>query len=245
MFNNYQFRCSAIGNIVTDSGKLTVGAKTYLKEAFIGEIHGVKKEAYGKALDKGVACEEDGFKMLNDVIYPGRFVAKEKEPRSNEWIKGTADCILDGCVTDIKNAWDRFTFGKAELSHIYESQLRGYMFLYGVDKARLFYCLSNLPEHMILDEERKLFYTQKKWLTMEDPDFEVACKELREAHNYDAMQIWERFKTWDLYRDIKWEEKMKDCISQARAYMEGLLKDHNEMIDFNKSLTTKAIIDHA
>ena len=80
-FDNWLCRCSALGNVVTASGKLTDGAKTFLLDTFIGEVQGVRKEAYGKALDKGIACEDDGLKMVNDIFYHDRFVAKIKEPK--------------------------------------------------------------------------------------------------------------------------------------------------------------------
>ena len=71
-FDNYKFRASALGKIVSKSGNFTEGNKTYIEEVFIGEMYGVKKEAYGRALDKGVLCEEDGITMLNNTIYKGQ-----------------------------------------------------------------------------------------------------------------------------------------------------------------------------
>ena len=175
-FNNWKCRCSALGNVVTASGNLTDSAKTYLLETFIGETENVTKDIYGKALEKGIACEEDGFKMLNKALYPGKFLRSvkmeieqgtRKEP-SNKFIKGTADTIQRGIIYDIKNAFDRFTFGKAKMTHLYEWQLRGYMMLYKKKQSRLFYCLNNMPEYMIAEEQKKMFYIKRKWVSMED-----------------------------------------------------------------------------
>lgn len=235
-FDNWLCRCSAVGNIVTKSGKLTQGAMTYLDEVFIEAVDGVRKEAYGKALDKGIACEEDGFKVLNDVFYRGRFVAKVKEPKENEYVKGTPDTIMDGCVTDIKNALDLFTFGKAELSHIYEWQVKAYMFLYDLQRGRLFYCLNNMPEYMVLEEQRKMFYTQKKWATFEAPEYLDACDELAQAHNYDHKPIYERFKFWELERSTEDDNAIITAVTSARTYLNDKYEQHLEMIEKNKKL---------
>ncbi len=238
-FDNYQFRCSALGNVVTASGKLTDGAKTYLGEVFIGEVYGVRREAYGKALEKGIACEEDGFALMNAAIYPGRFVAKIKEPKTNALIKGTPDTIMDGIVYDIKNAYDLFSFGKANLSHLYEWQIRGYMQLFDLQLGRLFYCINNMPEHILLDEERKMFYFQRRWVSMEDPTYLEACDALRSAHNYDNMPMWERFKVWDIERTHEDAIRIAVCVTQARQYLNQLLKEHQERIEYNKSLLSE------
>lgn len=235
-FDNWLCRCSALGKVVSKSGKLTQTTMTFLDEVFISEIYGTKKEAYGKALDKGIACEEDGFKMLNDVFYRGRFVAKVKEPKENEFIKGTPDTIIDGCVTDIKNALDLFTFGKAEMSWDYEWQVKGYMFLYNLQKGRLFYCLNNMPEHMVLEEQRKMFYTQKKWATFEAPEYLNACDELASAHNYDNMPLEHKFKFWDLERSVNDDNSIIASVINARHYLNEKHQQHEQMIINNFNL---------
>jgi len=74
---------------------------------------------------------------------------------------------------------------------------------------------------------------------MEGEEFQQACIELEAAHNYDALQIWERFKYWDLERKKEDDQKIMDCVSQARNYMNKLLKEHKEMIERNKLLATQ------
>lgn len=232
-FDNFLFRCSALGNVVTASGKLTDGAKTYLKECFIGKIYGVRKEAYGKALEKGVACEQDGLGLLNKTLYKGRFVAKVDETKENEYIMGTPDTIMDDIIYDIKNAWDLFSFGKAELTHLHEWQIKGYCYLYGKEKGRIFYCLNNMPDYMISEEERKMFYTLRKWTTMDDPDFTTACDELRKGFVYDQMPDHHRFKIFDVEFTKEDEEKIIACVNQGRKYLNELLKAHEERISSN------------
>ena len=238
-FDNYLFRCSALGNIVTKSGKLTDGAKTYLLECFIGEIYGVKKEAYGKALEKGVACEQDGFKMLNDALYPERFIAKIDAPISNEYIKGTPDCVPDK-VWDIKNAFDRFSFGKAELTHNYEWQLKGYCMLLGKSEGAVFYCLNNMPEHMLQDAERIMFYQRREWATMDAPEYMEACDELRAIHTYDNIPVFERFKIFPVEFTDEDSQRIIAAVEMGRKHMNELLDQHYAWAASNMALIEKA-----
>lgn len=242
-FDNYLYRCSALGNIVTKSGKLTDGAKTYLQECFIGEVYGVRREAYGKALEKGVACEVDGLRMLNQALFPDRYVKnyKDTEGVSNDWIRGTCDTIVDDTVYDIKNALDLFTFGKAELTHIYKWQLLGYGMLYGKPFGKLFYCINDMPDYMVVEEERKLFYTQRKWVTMEDPEYLKACEDLRAAHKYGHMPVSHRFKLFDVSRTEETDAQIIESVKAARQYMQELWKEHTSRIEYNESLMSEKV----
>ena len=240
-FDNWLCRCSALGKIITPSGKLTDGVKTHLEEVFISVKDGVQKEAYGKALEKGIACEDDGFKMLNEIFYPRQFVSKVKEPMENAFIKGTPDCIVPEAagkrVTDIKNAYTRFAFGKMrKLPMDYYWQVKGYMLLHNLPLGRLFYCLNNMPDYMIADEERKLFYTARKWISMDDPDYLKACEELRAAHTYDNLPLEERFRFWDLERNAEDDERIIDAVKKARVYLNELAEEHRENVNKNRKI---------
>jgi hypothetical protein len=77
---------------------------------------------------------------------------------ANDLITGECDIEDSNEIVDVKCSWDRFTFldsfsggGKN-----YEWQLRGYMQLYEKPKASVIYCLTDKPDHMMLQElERK------------------------------------------------------------------------------------------
>lgn len=244
-FDNYKFRCSALGKIVSKSGSFTEGNKTYIEEVFIGEIYNRKKEAYGRALDKGVLCEEDGITMLNNTIYKGQLLIKNKERKSNDFIHGEADVFKNGIVHDVKNAFDLFTFGKANLSHDYYWQLVGYAWLWETDKAMLYYCLNNMPEQMLLEEERMLFYKNKwQFVSMEDENYLKACDELRAAHTYDNMPIYERFKSWEFIVLPEQIEQLKKAVTRARAYMNELYANHEKMIKNNMKLSGVMIAEY-
>ncbi|GAA4328298.1 hypothetical protein [Flaviaesturariibacter amylovorans] len=225
-FSNYEFRCSALGKIMSPSGKWTQSNETYLHELFIGEINGIRKEINSKYFEKGKYMEEDGITLLNASLYAGRLLVKNKERKHNGWIHGEADCIApDGIVYDIKNAWDRFTFGKASLTWEYEWQLRGYMWLWAKEKASLFYCLNNMPEHLLVAEEKKLFYAGN-YLSIEDPDYLEACDELRYRNNYDGMPLFARFRVWDVAHCEEKIAQLQERITKCRQLLAEMWGDY-------------------
>lgn len=234
-FLKYEFRCSALGKIISKSGKLTDANKTYLQEVFIGILYGIQKEFTTKYFEKGKYCEEDGITMLNDALYKGTIVIKNKERKHNGYIHGEKDTRVRDKVWDIKNAYDRFTFGKASLTWDYEWQLRGYAWLDDVTESGLFYCLNNMPEHLIVQEERMLFY-RGGYATYDNPQYLKACTELREFHNYDNMPLWDRFKTWDVECTKEHIDTIKECVVQGRQYLKDLYITYVESVNKNKSL---------
>lgn len=220
-FDNYKFRCSALGKIMSKSGKLTDNNITYLTEMFIGEMEGIRKEITSKYFEKGNYMEEDGITLLQDTLHRGKLILKNKERKENDFIHGEADCIVGDIIYDIKNAWDRFTFGKASLTFEYEWQLRGYMWLWDKPNSRLFYCLNNMPEHLLCDMERQLFY-KHYFATMEDEEYIKLCMELRKKHNYDHMPLYARFRYWEIENNKERIEKAKSKIKECRTFLNEL-----------------------
>lgn len=234
-FDNYIFRCSSLGKLMSAKPELTQTNKTYLGELFTELTEGKRKEISSKYFEKGNFMEEDGVGMINANFYPTKLLTKNKERKQNEFISGECDLHHAGIVWDIKNAWDVFTFAKAELSDTYEWQLRGYMWLWGLDKARLFYCLNNMPEHLIIEEERKVFY-KHSFISPEDEEYQKLCVELRAFHNYDHREIYERFKIWEIIKDDFEIEILKARIIKCRQYMNGLLAEQRNRHAYNQSL---------
>src|SRR5690606_25247155 len=215
-FENYTFRCSSLGKIISKSGKFTDGIKTYLEELFVEEIYGVKKEAFGKSIDKGVFCEEDGITMLGETLLKGQLVLKNKERRMNDFINGECDVFKNGVIYDIKNALDLFTFAKSSLTWDYEWQLKGYSWLWNSNKAVLYYCLNNMPEAMLEEQKMQMFYRNRwRYSTMESEDYIRDCEKLEEIHNYDRMEIFERFKFWELNVNDNDIERIKSSVLEA------------------------------
>lgn len=234
-FDNFRFRCSALGKIMSAKGELTTGNKTYLREIFTEVVEGKRKEITSKYFEKGKFMEEDGVTMINETLYPKALLVKNKERRFNDFIEGECDLDHDGIVWDIKNAWDLYTFGKADLTDEYEWQGRGYMWLWNREKFRLYYCLNNMPEHMLIEEERKMFY-RHNFISTEDREYLKLCEELRAFHNYDNRPIEQRFKIWEIERTEETEEKIKAKVIKCRAYLNDLWEERQASIAYNLAL---------
>ena len=236
-FANYKFRCSYLGNIVNKSGNITQTTKTYLLELWIKERFNVEKDIASKYFDKGVACESDGRELLQKTFYKNEFVAKNKTRLENDYLQGEYDYYskTDETVTDIKNAWDIFTFHKAKLTHDYEWQLKGYAMLLGINKCRLFYFLNDMPDFMLCEEERKLFGSGK-FLTTESQDFLQACDELKRKFTYSYLRTEERFKFWHFNANENDFEKIRNSVEQARKYLIALDKTYLDNLEGNAKI---------
>jgi hypothetical protein len=242
-FDNYLFRCSSLSDIIPNqkTKELTKTIRSAIRKKFVEKITDTRKDIHSKYLDKGVSCEPESTKLLQTTIYPiskGNAVLKAiKERKENEYISGETDIIKDGIVYDLKNAYDEYTFAEAELSSKYEWQLTGYMWLNNLNKARLFYTLNNMPEHLIQKEEQNLFYSRDVYYEGDfDPKYMEACRLLRERYKYDRLPLWERFKLWDIQLDESRIPIIIDAVNSARGYMNELLLEHKEHVRKNKEL---------
>lgn len=241
-FENYEFRCSAIGKILSKSGKFTDGNKTYIEEVFAGVIHNVQKEINSKFFEKGLFEEESGITLLQNTLHKGELILKNKQRKHNGFIHGEFDCITkSGIVYDIKNAWDCFTFEKSDLTHDYKWQLISYAWLTGAKKARLFYCLNDTPEHILVQEEKKLFYSGN-YIHTEDSNYINNCNELRKKHIHSHKPLEERFKVWDIEFTDDDFECIKQAVINARVYLQELYDKRQLRLKENLSLMDNLIV---
>lgn len=237
-FVDFTFRCSSLGKIVTDSGKITKGVETYLTEVYYAHTKGYYKDINSKYFEKGNFCEQAGIDLLQKTIFHFLKVPiiKNTERLYNKWIEGEHDVKVGKVVVDIKNCWDWITLENAEMTHDYECQLRGYMWLNDCDEAILFYCLLTPPEHMLIEMEKKMFYTRKEWLSPDDPTFMAACNKLREMYNFDQYPPEERFRAFYIKRDLKKEEQIKKAVEMCRNRLFQMHLERQTLIIENRKL---------
>lgn len=234
------FRCSGLHNLLTDprskSETLSVGTKTYLKEVFIQHKYNRVKEIDSKYLDKGNECEDDSLALLGDVT--NRFLLKNTERKNNEYITGEWDTTSGDVVIDVKTSWDIFTFSTATLKKDYIAQLNGYMWLLGLEKAELAYCLVDTSESKIngfwmkesyktdtidLSDQRRYeiaknhIYTQDYFEVMKAAYFPKA-----DTSDFIPLSKVERVKVFEIERDEKLIEKLKTRIELSREYLKTL-----------------------
>ena len=202
--SQFKIRCSAIGQLMTEprtkSEALSETAKEYIRQQWIADTYGRQKDFSSKAIQKGIANEEQGITMLS--LHLGEFLFKNEDTLQNQYIKGTCDIIHNGMVYDIKCPWDIFNFAKADLKKDYWWQLQGYMELYKIEKACLVYVLTDTPASIIENEVRSIIYKMNsidvdameiqtmvtKQLTFDDIPKESRIKLFHFDRDFDAMQ---------------------------------------------------------
>lgn len=220
-FDTYKFRCSGLVNLLPNPIKkgevLSETTKTYLRELWIKEVYGREKLIATKYMDKGIACESDSLDLVKEVI--GETYFKNNKTLENEFITGTPDVIASEFVRDIKSSWDLWTFAAVDESKArkdYLSQLVGYMWLTGKEKAYLDYCLVNTPEEIISYETYKLKASGAIKDTAEGEE------KARINYVFDDIEPEKRLKTFAFEMDLEMQTKLTERILLSREYMNQL-----------------------
>lgn len=240
-FDNWKCRCSAIGQIMSKSGKITQGVETYLKQEYNSIARGFYEEFTSKYTDKGHYSQEQTADVLQSFVFDNKLLIKSNDVRkSNDYLTGECDFDIPkfDLITDAKNSYSWKTFYDAILTSDYEYQLRGYMCLWERSNALLMYTLFNLPEHQLQDLERKLFYSKqmiKGWVTMENSDYELECEKLRENWNFEKFDINHRVKFFEVKRDLEIEQKIFETVQTCRTWLNEF--HQNEIERTSKKLT--------
>lgn len=231
-FDNYLFRASSIGLIMTNerSGKsMGETAKGKLLEIWIKEKYGRDKELINKYIQKGLAVEEDSITLYSRN--KKKFYKKNEDTLKNEFICGTPD-LYEGesidkaeIIIDIKSSWDIFTFFSVihkPMNTHYIYQLQSYMALTGAKEARLVYCLVSTPEPLILDEMNKL-----KWkMGVADPStdevYKKACDYLETSLRFEDIPIEDRFIDFIIKRDDNVIDSIYERVKLCRQFLNEL-----------------------
>ena len=220
MKNNFQCRCSSIGQIMTDARnkneKLGQTCKTYLEDWSKEQIYGRRKEITSKYFDKGIQVEDESIDfIIRHLNLP--MVIKNEQYFENEYITGTPDLIIESEVIDLKNSFDAFTFPLFDHDipdKNYYWQVQGYMALCDLRKARVIYTLINTPEEIVDKEVNSLLY---KGTYSEEKE-----QKIRSYHNYDSIPVKFRIKEFSVYRDDEAIQKIYDRVVECREYIDTL-----------------------
>jgi hypothetical protein len=218
-----KIRASQIGKIMTSpktKGELlSKTAKTYIHELILQEKYGIYKEFSSRYTDKGNQVEDIAIAMANEVLDVG-FIYKNDENFQNDWITGTPDVITDEVLLDVKCSWDATTFPFFETeipTKDYFYQLQGYMWLTGKTESLLIYCLVDTPLEIVEDEIRRAHWKFHK--LEEDLDLR---QEIESKHIFGNIPMNKRIKIFEVKRDEKIIELIKEKIEVARVYYEAL-----------------------
>ena len=151
------FRCHSLGDLMGAKGLGLTGQKRAI-HTYVEVFENRTQEIKSKYLEKGIYNELEAIQLVNEVLQTNY---KKNEVRlANDLITGECDVESEDEIVDIKCSWDRFTFLDSFRGDgtDYEWQLRGYMQLYEKPKASVIYCLTDKPDHMMLQELERAAY---------------------------------------------------------------------------------------
>ena len=202
-------RCSSLPKIMTSprskSEVLSQTAISYIKQVAKEDFYGYNNYLENKYLTKGIECEDKSIDLLNSVL----FTSYEKNTirLNNEFLTGEADIVTDDEIIDIKTSWSLDTF-PALPSDInakdYEMQLRGYMMLYGKEKASVTYCMVSTPDELC------------KW-------------ENESMHQVDHIAPEKRVTSISFERDLEIEKDIEaKCLEAQKFYAEYINELNNK-----------------
>lgn len=200
------FRCSSIGKLMTEpktkaEGPLSVGAKTYIRQLVAQELFGVDFEVSTRPMQKGIECEPEAIALLNRVR--GLDLVKNTERLNNGLIAGEADLLGQFRGHDIKCAWSLATFPICVADcedKLYEWQMRGYMWLWGLSAWEVNYVMVNTPENLIGYEPQSM-------------------------HFVDHIPERMRLTSWVVERDTAKESAIAEKVGHAREYWRSVVAE--------------------
>lgn len=208
----FKIRCSHNGKIMTNprskSETISKTTQSYLQEWYKQQLYDRRKTFSSKYTTKGNELEDYAIAyaqmhIKNDLFAPA---TKNEQFYENDFMTGTPDVIVGKEVWDIKNSWDCFTFPLFETkipNKDYYYQLQGYMALLNLDKAKLVYCLNDMPEELI---ESEIMYNGGKY----------------EDFIYSDLPPELRLKVFEIERDDKVIEAIQQRVIECREYLETI-----------------------
>ena len=231
MSDKVLFRASGVGNLISlrepKGGELSVTAKRFIEEMWRQNKFGYREIVKSKYMNKGTQMEENSINLFSAVS--GNYYTKNTERKSNKVLTGECDLFSSTHVVDIKTSWSLKTFMEAEMSIVYEYQLRSYMELWGLDEAILAFCLVDATEDMIMNEQQRLFFDYNKIDTEFEQDddmlksYEEECEQIRRnLFISDRIPPEQRVKQFHITRDEEKTNKLYDQIAKAIEYYKSL-----------------------
>jgi len=217
-----QFKASAhsVGEILGIKGLGKTG-ESYCKEWYLKKRFNRKPDFFSKYVEKGLAVEHLAIEMLSDTL--GCKLSKNDEYFNNGYVHGCPDVIDGDTVYDTKVSWNLFSFpyfDKEITNKDYLHQLQAYMWLTGLSKAALVYCLIDTPKPLVDQELRKLYYqsggVQEDWT----PD---TYEHLYVNYRFDDIPTSERIKILPVERDEKIIALIEARVKECRAYLTTIL----------------------
>jgi hypothetical protein len=204
-----------------DNPELSATAKTYCENWLQSIIYERKLEFTNKYIEKGLIMEDASIDFVSEQLGIG-FLFKDDKYLEDDFMTGSMDIDLPDFVYDIKNSWSWETFPLFETdipNKDYYWQLQGYMKLTNKNNAKLIYCLSDTPKHIIEREARNYcFYNGYGELDME------IYNDFYKKLTYQDVDPKLKMKIFDIERNNNDIEKINQRVIECRTYIETLKK---------------------
>jgi hypothetical protein len=210
----FKIRCSAIGQIMTNSrtkGQLSKTAQSYVETWIKEQIYKRRKVITTKYMDKGNMVENESISFAGRVLNAD--ITKNEQRYENELLIGTPDVITEDYVIDVKNSWDCFTFPlfyENVPNKDYYYQAQGYMALTGLSHYKLIYTLLDTPDSLI---EREFKYASEL-------DYDTFAKDYR----YNEIDEAYRIRIFEIERDDSVIDAINGRVIECRNYINNLIK---------------------
>ena len=214
-----KIRCSAIGQVMTNSrkkGELSKTCQTYVQKVLKEELYGVRSMFSNKYTDKGNIMEDEAIDLVAS-FYDLGIVVKNEDYFTNDFIKGTPDLLNINTVRDIKCSWDVGTFPLYQTevpNKDYYWQLQGYMWLTDKEVSYLDYCLMDTPDHLINSEARSMAYRFGIDMISQSQHTDLV-KNMTFSRHPENMRI----KTFRVDRDEEAIEQIKNRVTEINNYI--------------------------
>lgn len=210
----FKIRCSAIGQIMTNSrtkGQLSKTAQSYVETWIKEQIYKRRKVITTKYMDKGNMVENESISFAGRVLNSD--ITKNEQRYENELLIGTPDVITEDYVIDVKNSWDCFTFplfyeNVPNKDYFYQAQ--GYMALTGLSHYKLIYTLLDTPDSLI---EREFKYASEL-------HYDTFAKDYRYSEIDEAYRI----RIFEIERDDDVIDAINGRVIECREYINNLIK---------------------
>lgn len=223
---NWFVRASGMGALMTRGrGKDNPWGLTALKtiqDAVLRNKYGLENKTYSKYMDKGIINEPQALKMLCEHM--GWNIPNfDKSRLFNDYITGEPDLYHDFILADVKCSFsiDSFPWLQTELTNKdYIYQMQCYMWLTGVTTSYLAYCLTDMPEGMIMEEVQRrvykeLSYPHNKGRDMHEVEAEVE-EDVRKEMTFPQIKLDKRIRVFEVKRDDDIIDEIRARVVEAR-----------------------------
>jgi hypothetical protein len=227
---------------VKDVKELSETHKQYLKEWILEKKYGRRKEFTTKYTEKGLKTEQEGFQLIQDVMFPDgkTFLKKCQKEYEDEYFTAHLDLNLPEFPIDNKSSWGLFTFPIGETEPPDKSnkpQILIYIRVTKKSKGYVIYTLNNTPIEIVESEVRKYAYANgyKDYEDVPEEELYEICKNHAFTKDFmrqlsfiygthpmdDFIEIpkEKRMVKFEYQRDVDFENRLIEKVLLSREWI--------------------------